>query len=149
MIFGPSKKSERRDEEMAATLVEVTEALAFEPVRRRFFRRFLILNLAVWAIAGIFSGWLYRIFTEVMSLTDTPGLIAVGTPFVLGFYAAYAFLRIRLPDVEDNKQLESDMMSTYQYNVDSTRRWYVWIGAILFGLLNALGVVMFVYLLAG
>lgn len=149
MIFGPSKKSERRDEEMAATLVDVTEALGYESVRRTFFRRFLFLNLAVWAIAGIFSGWLYQLFTEVLSLTDTPGIIAVGTPFVLGFYAAYAFLRIRVPDVEDNKQLESDMMSTYQYNADSTRRWYVWIGAILFGLLNALGVVTFVYVLGG
>jgi hypothetical protein len=147
MIFGPTKKSERQDEETAATLVEVTELLGFEPARRRFFRWFALINLAIWTAASVFSSWLYYLFTEVISLTDTPGMVAVGVPLVVGFYGAYAFLRGRVSGVEDNKQLESDMMSTYQYNADATKRWFVWVGSVTFGLLNALAVVGLVYVL--
>jgi hypothetical protein len=149
MIFGPTKKSERQDEETAATLVEVTDLLGFEPARRRFLRRFALINLVIWATGAIFSSWLYYLFTEVMSLTDTPGLIAMLTPLVVGFYGAYAFLRGRVVGVEDNKQLESDMMSTYQYNSDANKRWFVWIGSITFGLFNSAGVIALVYFLGG
>lgn len=145
MIFGPTKKSERQDEETAATLVEVSEALGIESVRRRFFRRFALFNLAIWAIAAIFSSWLYYLFTEVFSLTDTPGVLAVVVPMIVGFFGAYAFLRGRVSGVEDNKQLESDMMATYQYNADAAKRWFVWVGSVTFGLLNALAVVGLVY----
>ncbi|MEQ1764492.1 MAG: hypothetical protein ABL984_15285 [Pyrinomonadaceae bacterium] len=149
MIFGPTRKSERQDEETAATLIDVTEALGIESIRRRFFLRFALANLVVWVLVGAFAGWLYYLFTEVFSLTDTPGLIAVLVPFVIGFYGAYSFLRIRMPNVEDNKHLESEMLSTYHYNADSTKRWFVWVGAVTFGLLNAFGIIVFVYVLGG
>lgn len=149
MIFGPTKKSERQDEETATALVEVTELLGFEPARRRFFRWFALVNLAIWTVAGVFSSWLYYLFTEVISLTDTPGMVAVSVPLAVGFYGAYAFLRGRVVGVEDNKQLESDMMSTYQYNSDANKRWFVWIGSITFGLFNSAGVIGLVYFLGG
>jgi len=147
MIFGPSKKSERQDEETSVTLIEVAEALGIESIRRRFLLRFALFNLAIWVTAALFSSWLYYFFTEVISLTDTPGLVAMLAPLIVGFYGAYAFLRGRVSGVEDNKQLESDMMSTYQYNSDATRRWFVWVGSVTFGLLNALGVIALVYAL--
>ena len=63
-------------------------------------------------------------------------MIILGVPLGLGLFAAYCLLRIRFPDVEDNKNLASEMMASFTYQADSTRRWYIWLFSIVAGLAN-------------
>jgi len=137
-MFGSSKRSEKRDAETAAVVAKVAESLGDTKFRRRFFLLFASLNAAVWMISTIFASQLYHLFTEVFSLSDTPGIAAISLPLGFGFYAAYAFLRMRSPDVEDNKQLGSNPMASYGYNTDSAKRWRVWVAASAFAFLNTL-----------
>lgn len=148
-IFGPTTKSEKSDAETAAMLAEVTEDLGSARFRRRFFFLFAALNAAVWLAAVVFAQRLYHLFTEVFSVTDTPGIVALSLPFGFGFYSAYALLRIWFPDIEDNKQLGSAMMSSYGYNSDAAKRWRVWVAAAAFAVLNTFLLVALVSGLGG
>lgn len=148
-MFRPTKKSEKRDAETAATLTDLQDSLADARFRRRFFALFASLNLAVWIVGAVFANRLYYLFTEVVGLTDTPGIIAMSLPLGFGFYSAYSLLRQWFPDIEDNKQLDSDMMSTYAYQSDSTKRWYIWVASTGFAAINTIAIVFFVAWLGG
>ena len=131
-----SKKQERENEKLAATMVELESALD----NRRAARYFGLLAAAVlvfcWILVALLPNFLVRIYAILGGFSSGPVMIASSVPLWSGFFLAYSELRIRIPDLETKKTLDGEMMASFSYNEESNRRWFAWIGAILFGLGN-------------
>ena len=122
--------------ETADNLIEMVEALA----DRRFLNRFLLLcvslNVVCWLVTILFADWVFEAMSRI--LPDKIGALLLGVPFGLGMYITYMLIRIKTPDIEDNRQLDSEMMASFSYQAHSTKRWFVWMFAVIGGVLNVL-----------
>lgn len=136
MFRRPSKKSEREDAEAAENLIAVTEAMSDRRVLKRFLSICVAANLILWVVSTGLADWVYFLVSPV--ITDKIGVLLLGVPLALGMYITYSLFRLKLPDIEDNKQLDSDMMASFVYQADSTKRWFVWLFSALGGVLNTL-----------
>lgn len=65
-------------------------------------------------------------------------MLMFSIPFGFGLYLAYTIFRIKMPDVEENKTLNSDFMGSMDYQTAANKRYYVWTASILAGVLNAI-----------
>ena len=136
MFRRPSKKSEREDAEAAENLIAVTEAMSDRRVLKRFLSICVAANLILWVVSTGLADWVYFLVSPV--ITDKIGVLLLGVPLALGMYITYSLFRLKLPHIEDNKQLDSDMMASFVYQADSTKRWFVWLFSALGGVLNTL-----------
>jgi hypothetical protein len=117
---------------------------------RRTLVKFLTIgiaaNILLWLLVVLvpqIAEW----FVTIFSLNNKLGMLLLGVPFGIGLYVTYAACRIKFPDIENNKNLEGDVMASFNYQAHSTKRWFVWLFATLCGVLNAgllLGVGLFV-----
>ncbi len=144
------KKSERDDEIIAERMNRFVADVADRTYLKRSLAVFLVLNVLLWAgvvLIAIYQSW---ILIRLFSRDQGKGMvILLGIPFGLGLYITYLFLRMLIPDVED-VDIDSDFMSGYNYSRNSQRRWYVWIGAVVGGVVNVLSIVLVgIYLLRG
>jgi hypothetical protein len=65
-------------------------------------------------------------------------MLVLGIPFGFGLYLTYCIFRLRLPDIEDNTRLDSEVMASFAYQKESTKRWFVWLFSVLGGVVNVL-----------
>jgi hypothetical protein len=79
----------------------------------------------------------FETFVNVFAASNKVGMLLLGVPFGLGLYVAYSLCRLKFPDIETNKSLAGDVMGSFNYQASSAKRWYVWLFAILCGVLNA------------
>ena len=133
-MFWKTRKSERDGEETAAAIAQITEDLGDPVLLYRFLLVCLAGNSIIWLAVLLFPNLVYRFIGPIAN--DRIGMIILGVPLGLGLFAAYCLLRIIFPDVEDNKNLASEMMASFTYQADSTRRWYIWLFSIVAGLAN-------------
>ncbi|HSK73854.1 MAG TPA: hypothetical protein VK892_19305 [Pyrinomonadaceae bacterium] len=89
----------------------------------------------------------YESFSLIFGLSDKLGISLLGFPFGFGLFIAYCLARLKFPDIEDNKNLESDMMASFSYQANSTKRWFIWLFSILAGVINVILLVLVTLLL--
>ena len=133
-----SSKSEKADAYIAETYAMVAQKLDDQRLRRRFFLLFAGLNTMIWLLAVLAPNSINYIVWSIVSQSNKVGLAILGIPFAAALFSTYALLRMKFTALEDNKQLESHMMASYQYQADSTRRWFVWVGSAAAGAANVL-----------
>jgi ABC-type antimicrobial peptide transport system permease subunit len=78
----------------------------------------------------------------IFGLSDKLGISILGFPFGFGLFTAYCLCRLKFPDIEDTKNLESEMMASFNYQSHSTKRWFIWLFSILFGVINVILLVL-------
>jgi hypothetical protein len=135
-MFGKSVKSEREDMRAASDLIEMVEALSDRRALFRFLAICAIGNLLIWIVSVVFASRVYDAMSYVVP--DKIGVIVLGIPFGLGMYLTYCIFRLKVPTIEDNKHLHSEMMASFAYQSESTKRWFVWLFSVLGGLVNVL-----------
>jgi hypothetical protein len=135
-MFWNTKNSEKADDETAAKVVQIVEDLGNPWVLYRFLFVGIAGNVIIWLAVLIFPNSIYRVFGNIIS--DKIGMIILGVPLSFGLFTAYCLLRLKFPDIEDNKNLDSKMMASFNYQTDSTKRWFVWLFSILAGILNVI-----------
>jgi len=137
-MFWDTDKSEKDNEVVAAAYSHIVDDLG----DRRLLLRYLWICLA-----GLVAAWLsvmaipnlvYQCFSLIFDLSDKLGIAALGLPFGLGLFTAYCLFRLKFPDIEDNKNLDSEIMASFNYQSDSTKRWFIWLFSILFGVINVI-----------
>jgi hypothetical protein len=74
----------------------------------------------------------------IFGLSDKLGISILGFPFGFGLFTAYCLCRLKFPDIEDTKNLESEMRASFNYQSHSTKRWFIWLFSILFGVINVI-----------
>lgn len=120
----------------AADMAGIIEALSERRTLVRFLVLCLAVNLAIWITTIVFADWVYAAMSRV--LPDKIGIAILGIPLGAGMYATYCLLRLRSPTIEDNKHLDSEMMASFTYQAESTKRWFVWLIAVIGGVVNVL-----------
>lgn len=135
-MFWDTKKSEKEDEKISAAYSQIVEDLG----DKRFLYRFLLIciaaNLFFWFGVLLFPNFVYDTFSRISDVNDKLAVTFFGFPFAFGLFMAYCLCRLKFSDIEDNKNLESDMMASFNYQSHSTKRWYIWLFSVLIGILN-------------
>ena len=137
-MFWETKKSEKENEELDRNLTELVDNLAHRSALLRFLAVCAAGNALVWLAVLATPSAVYQGFGLVYGLSDKVGMSLLGLPFGFAMFAAYCLLRLKFPDVEDNKQLDSAMMASFEYQAQSGKRWFIWMGSILAGVVNVL-----------
>lgn len=144
-MFWNNKKQEKQDEETAQTLIDFAETLNSSKQAFQILRRYLFLNIFIWAIVLIFPNLMVILFGILGS--GKISIFFLGIPFGASLFLAYTFFRIKFPDVEANKTLDSDLMSSMNYQSSANKRFYVWTASILTGIFNTILFIVFAYIL--
>lgn len=135
-MFWETDKSEKENAEIAAGYSQIVEDLGDRRLLLRFLWICLAGLVAAWLSVVLLPNLVYQYFSLIFDLSDKLGIAVLGLPFGLGLFTAYCLFRLKFPDVEDNKNLNSEMMASFSYQSDSTRRWFIWLFSILFGVIN-------------
>ncbi len=117
------------------------EALENGATLKRFLLICIVGNISVWLFATIFANFANERFMSVFNVSNKVGAMILGVPFGFAMWITYSLCRLKMPNLEDNKALNSEMMSSFTYQRDSTRRWTVWLFAIIVGVLNVFGLI--------
>jgi len=76
-------------------------------------------------------------FQNVFDTSNKIGMLILGIPFGTGLWTVYCLLRLKFPDIEEQR-FGSEVLSTFSYQAHSNKRWLVWLGSITGGVLNLL-----------
>ena len=144
-MFWNRKKQEKQDEETAQTLIDFAEELNSPFVAYRLLWRFLLINIIIWLLVLLFPNFFVRLF-EILG-NGKLSMVLLGVPFGFGLYLAYIIFRIKIPDVEENKTLNSDLMGSLDYQTASNKRYFVWTLSILAGVLNIVFITIICFIL--
>lgn len=120
--------------ETASNMIEIVEALGYRQNIFRLLTFSAMVNLLIWVVAILFADRVYTVMSYVVP--DKIAAIVLGIPFAAGMFMAYCLFRLKMPTIEDNKHLDSDMMASFAYQSDSTKRWLVWIVSVVAGVVN-------------
>ena len=135
-MFWNHKKRERENEKLAANHSQIIEDLADRRLLLRFLWICLAGNIIIWLCVFLIPNPVYKFSSLIFGLSDKIGWLLLGIPFGFGLFSAYCLARLKFSDIEDNKNLESGMMASFNYQSHSTKRWFVWLFSILIGVIN-------------
>jgi hypothetical protein len=124
-MFWNQEKRERENEKLDASLTEIVEAMNNANLLRRVLYISSVGNLLVWIICIIFSDKIVYMSGFLGGITSKPVTIALLILFFLGIFMAYSVFRLKFPDIENNKLLESKFMSSIEYQENSNKRWLI------------------------
>jgi hypothetical protein len=92
-------------------------------------------NLVIWGIVIFFPFYVYRLFDLSWAISNKLGAGILGIPLMLTVFSVYSIFRRRMPNLEDQK-LESEMMASFGYQEQATKRWRIWIFSFVIGIIN-------------
>lgn len=140
-MFWNTEKNEKINAEFDENFSDFMEVLANRAWLWRVLSFCLFCLFSVWGFVIFFSNIFLAIVRVLGGFTSKQTLLLLGIPFILGIVSAYSIFRLKFPDIEENKLLESDLMASISYEQNANKRWFIWIFSILFGLINILLVI--------
>ena len=141
-MFWENEKDEKDNEKMSESLIAFTDDLSNKSFLKRFLLFSVSTNIIIWLCILLMPETINRTFGAIFDLSNKLGAAILGIPFGLALFSAYSICRLMFPNLEDNKQLNADLMSSFDYQSDSTKRWFVWLFSILVGIINVLLIVL-------
>ena len=135
-MFWESKKDQIRNEKFDQNLTRFVEDLGDVSRLRKVLYFTLIFHVISWLFVLLFSNIGVFLVDKFGGFTAKPVFFALSIPFFLGFASVYSIFRLKFPDMEENKHLNSDLMASLAYQNNSNKRWLLWLCAILAGLFN-------------
>lgn len=132
-----SEKSERLAHQINKLLGEVS-------ARRKLLRFLYIcaaINALIWVPIPLAPFDVRDAFNTVWELNDKISKIVLAVPLALGMAVTYSLLRLKFPDIED-QNLEAEVMGSFAYQANSTRRWMVWVFSTVGGILNVVMMIL-------
>jgi hypothetical protein len=92
-------------------------------------------NIAIWLLVLFFPSYVYNIVDYSAVISDKLRFGLMGIPLLFGTFIAYFLFRLKFPDIEE-QNLESEIMSTYSFQTNASKRWKIWIASITIGIIN-------------
>lgn len=126
---------EESDDRVAEMLSDGVEAMSD---RRTLFLFISILggiNLLIWASVLIVPADVRDAFERVSNVNQKISAIVLALIFGLGMWLSYALFRLKFPDIEEQR-LDADVMGSFAYQSDSTKRFRVWLFSAVGGIVN-------------
>ncbi|MGH9819441.1 MAG: hypothetical protein ACRD43_04660, partial [Pyrinomonadaceae bacterium] len=73
----------------------------------------------------------------VEDIDDKIAFVVIAIVLGLGMWLTYSLCRLKFPDLE-NPNFDDEVFASFNYSLHSTKRWRVWLIAVIGGVLNAL-----------
>ena len=106
---------------------------------RRTLLRFIwilgTINLLIWASVLIVPADVRQAFDTVSAMNRKFGGLVLAIIFGLGMWLSYSLFRLKFPDIEE-QQLDADIMGSFAYQSDSTKKYRVWLFSAVGGIVN-------------
>jgi hypothetical protein len=102
--------------------------------RRKWLLLAFVLGLLGTALVWFLVLWLPGVVSDL--LDSGVGRIILGIQFVLPFLSVFALGNLLFPRLEEGREIESGIMSGYNYQQKSDKRWHIFIAAGMCGALN-------------
>lgn len=134
-MFWKTKKDEIANEKFDRAVSSFVEGLSNRAFLLRCLWLFASVNIVAWLGVMFFYERVFEAFSRLFDLNNKVGVAILGVPLTLGFLITYSLCRLKFPDIEENN-LQSEMMSSYNYQSHSMKRWYIWLFSICGGVLN-------------
>ncbi len=139
---------EEKDERTAEYVNRGLEAMSDRTTLKRFLYIVLALNFLLWAAVILRPYDVRYAFERVSDVNNKISMIVLGIVFGLGMWITYSSLRLKFPDIED-QNLDSEVMATFAYQAHSSKRWFVWLIAVIGGVFNLLSMIFLDLFLTG
>jgi hypothetical protein len=65
-------------------------------------------------------------------------LLLLILPLGLGIWGTYALVRLKFPDLEEQKMSDSGLMKSFDYQSQSSKIWRIWMVSSVVGVVNTL-----------
>lgn len=141
-------RHQRREDRCADLSLQGLDALSDQKTLKKFLYILGGVNILIWVSAILFPLDVFRAFGKVMDVSDRIGMIVLGLLFGLGIWITYSLLRLRFPDIEDQK-LDTEVFGSYARQTHANKRWFVWLFSVIGGVVNLFGVIFVVLLFTG
>jgi hypothetical protein len=134
-MWRPDLAKQDSDDRFAEKIAANVEAMADRRVLVRYVLVLGTVNLLMWVCVLLLTASVRDGFSQVWSASDKIGKIVLAMVFGIGMWLTYALFRMKFPDIEEQR-LDSEIMGSFAYQSDSTKRWMVWVLSAVGGLLN-------------
>lgn len=131
----PTFEKEDSDDRLAETINEAVEAMSNRGILRRAVFLLGVVNLLIWLSVLVFSGSVRDGFSQVWAGSDRIAKVVLAIVFGIGMWLTYSLFRLKFPDIEEQR-LDSDVMGSFAYQSNSTKRWMVWVFSAVGGIVN-------------
>lgn len=130
-----SSNKEDSDDKFAEIVNRNVDALANRTTLRRHVLVLGTVNLLIWLSVFIFPVDVRHGFTQVWNGSDKIGKVVLVLVFSVGMWLSYSLFRLKFPDIEE-QPLETDVMASFAYQSNSSKRFAVWVFSAVGGILN-------------
>src|SRR4051812_31621528 len=128
-------RSERNDEQLAALVDRHLDALSNRRTLKIYIFVLASANACVWLSVVLFSGEVFKAWTIVTDVNNRIGFVTLAIIFGIGMWLTYSLFRLKFPDIED-QNFEGEMLASYSYSLQSTKRWRIWLFSVIGGVAN-------------
>lgn len=140
-MWRPTLEKEDSDDQFAARISAQVAAMSDRKLLLRYVLVLGTVNLLIWLSVLIFSGGVRDGFTRVWDVNNKIAMVVLAIVFGAGMWLTYALFRLKFPDIEEQR-LDAEVMGSFAYQSNSTRRWMVWLLSAVGGLVNLLMLMM-------
>lgn len=130
-------ENEKEDPQIAQNFSKVVDSMADRNLLRRFRLIGFLTNCLVWSAVFLMPETIYKGFNLVNAFSNKLSLGLLGIPLIFTTFTIYGLFRLKFPDIEEQK-LDSEMMSTFAYQANSAKRFWIWVGSFAVGIVNTL-----------
>ena len=123
------------DDHIAEMLSHGVEAMADRRTLLLFIWILSSINLLIWASVLIVPADIRDGFDRVWGMSQQIGGVFIALVFGVGMWLSYALFRLKFPDIEEQR-LDADVMGSFAYQSDSTKKYRVWLLSAIGGIVN-------------
>lgn len=136
-MWRPTVEKEESDDQFAERIGAQIDAMSDRKLLVKYLLVLGTVNLLIWLSALIFSDGVRDGFTRVWNTNNKLAMIVLALVFGVGMWLTYALFRLKFPDIEEQR-LDAEVMGSFAYQSNSTKRWMVWLLSAVGGLVNLL-----------
>lgn len=130
-------ENEKEDTRIAKNYTAIVDSMEYRKMLWRLFLIGILTNFLLWSAVFLMPEKIYQGFTLVSGLSDKLGIGLLAIPLFFTAFTVYSLFRFKFPDIEEQK-LDSEMMSTFAYQKNSAKRFWIWVGSFATGTVNTL-----------
>ena len=134
-MWRPTFGKEDSDDRFAERINANVDAMSDRRVLVRYVLVLGAVNILIWLSVLIFAGSVRDGFSQVWEASDRIAKVVLAIVFGIGMWLTYALFRLKFPDIEEQR-LDSDVMGSFAYQTNSTKRWMVWVLSAVGGVVN-------------
>jgi hypothetical protein len=98
----------------------------------------LLANFLIWLIVLSAPEAVIVFYVSLGGVSSKLSNILFFVPVASGFMSAYSLFRWKFPDIEENRNLASGLMASFEYQNHSAKRYLIWLLSMIAGVSNAI-----------